>query len=62
MKMAFGKHKGIELEEVPLDYLQWVLRAVTNMSEVYRGCVLREVQRRETVSTLRIYEPLEEAS
>ena len=23
-KMPFGKHKGLRMEEVPLDYLQWL--------------------------------------
>jgi exodeoxyribonuclease X len=23
-RMPFGKHKGLKMEEVPLDYLQWL--------------------------------------
>lgn len=26
MKMPWGKHKGEELEDVPTDYLEWILR------------------------------------
>jgi exodeoxyribonuclease X len=29
--MPFGKHKGLKMEEVPLDYLQWL--AGTDLEE-----------------------------
>jgi hypothetical protein len=28
MEMPFGKHKGEELEDIPVSYLRWVLRTV----------------------------------
>ena len=33
-RMPFGKHKGLKMEEVPLDYLQWL--AGTDLEEDLR--------------------------
>lgn len=34
--LAFGRHKGKRLEDVPVDYLEWILRQ-TWISEVTRN-------------------------
>ena len=36
-RMPFGKHKGIKMEEVPVDYLQWL--AGTDLEEDMRYTV-----------------------
>ena len=33
-RMPFGKHKGLKMEEVPVDYLQWL--AGTDLEEDFR--------------------------
>lgn len=42
--MPFGKHRGQEMGSVPVDYLLWAARNVTNT--YYREVVNRELQRR----------------
>ena len=29
MKMPFGKYKGVKIENIPSDYLEWILENVT---------------------------------
>jgi exodeoxyribonuclease X len=38
-RMPFGKHKGLKMEEVPLDYLQWL--AGTDLEEDLRYTIER---------------------
>jgi exodeoxyribonuclease X len=38
-RMPFGKHKGMKMEEVPLDYLQWL--AGTDLEEDLRYTIER---------------------
>jgi hypothetical protein len=44
--MPFGRHRGQRLEDVPLDYLEWVLREADNASPYLRQAVEAEVRRR----------------
>lgn len=37
--MPFGKHKGLKMEDVPTDYLKWMLREMSNMDENMRYTV-----------------------
>ena len=30
--MPFGKHRGVELDQVPVKYLRWVLREVKTLA------------------------------
>lgn len=32
MQMPFGKYKGEELENIPVDYIEWVLENVENLN------------------------------
>ena len=34
MEMPFGKHKGEELEDIPLDYLEWLVDNVELRDEL----------------------------
>jgi hypothetical protein len=43
--LPFGRHKGIPLPDVPLSYLQWLLREV-KLSSGLRAAVADEVSRR----------------
>jgi exodeoxyribonuclease X len=38
-RMPFGKHKGLKMEEVPVDYLQWL--AGTDLEEDLRYTIER---------------------
>lgn len=49
MKMPFGKHAGVELTEVPRQYLQWLRRQpnlrgplVKEIDDVLNGSVVAE--------------------
>ncbi len=44
-RMPFGKHKGMLYAEIPLGYLNWVIRNVTNNNAVVDACQ-KEVKRR----------------
>lgn len=37
MEMPFGKHKGTELEDIPLDYLEWLVDNVDLHGELDIG-------------------------
>lgn len=39
MKMPFGKHKGVDLEDVPEDYLIWVLDKCDNAGPTLRAAI-----------------------
>lgn len=41
--IKFGKHKGEDISEVPLDYLQWVS---SNMEGALRDASVKEIERR----------------
>lgn len=44
--MLFGKHKGQPLRDVPVGYLQWVLRESSCNNKVFMEAVAHEVRRR----------------
>jgi hypothetical protein len=39
MTMPFGKHKGEELEDIPVGYLEWVLENCTNIKPWLRDAI-----------------------
>ena len=45
MTMPFGRHKGLELTELPLDYLEWL--AGRHLHGWLRAAVDQEVKRRQ---------------
>jgi hypothetical protein len=50
MRMPFGKYEGERLEDIPLDYLAWVLEHLTKIDPVLRRQirqVLRQAQEDE---------------
>lgn len=49
---AFGKNVGENLEDVPLDYLGWIMRK--DFSEVVRDVVSQEIKRREEARKTKI--------
>jgi exodeoxyribonuclease X len=66
MKMPFGKHKGTPLDELPLDYMTWILENLSDMRDDLReelqnqvllkqgkGIVRKEVKREGTKFTFK---------
>lgn len=54
MKMPFGKHRGGQVEDIPHDYLLWVLDNVKKLSPTLRSeiyCVLEITGRRGPAKT-----------
>jgi len=47
MKMPFGKYKGTDIVDVPLDYLIW-LEEHANLTPAFRAELNFEISRRET--------------
>lgn len=45
MRMRFGKFKGYELEDIPLDYLEWLVKSIP-LREPLRSAVNAEYARR----------------
>ncbi len=45
MKMPFGRWRNFEIEDVPQQYLAWLLRKA-NLQEPFRGAVTYELDRR----------------
>jgi|SRR6516162_9625581 hypothetical protein len=45
-QMPWGKHKGRPLEEIPVDYLGWLLDEAENMKPWLREAVRQEFERR----------------
>ena len=43
---SFGKHRGQPLDAVPTDYLQWLVKAATSISEDARLTAKAELERR----------------
>jgi hypothetical protein len=39
MRMPFGKYKGVLFENIPTDYLRWVLRECQGASETLKGLI-----------------------
>lgn len=39
MKMPFGKYKGIPIEQLPVDYLYWLLSNVTMTATLERAVI-----------------------
>lgn len=46
IKMPFGKYSGAELQDVPLDYLQWFESNVKEMGKWLRDAINHEINRR----------------
>lgn len=42
--MPFGKHKGAKMEDVPLDYLKWALREMSNLDANLRHTMQKLVR------------------
>lgn len=34
-KMPFGKHKGVFLRDLPLDYLKWLIKNISDEASAY---------------------------
>jgi hypothetical protein len=45
MIMPFGRHRGKKLDDVPLDYLAWVLENCANASPYLRDGIRRIISR-----------------
>lgn len=45
-RIDFGKHRGEALCGVPIDYLRWALREITDAPEEFRTIVRNEIHRR----------------
>jgi len=45
-RMPFGKHRGLPLDELPVDYLEWVL-TLDNLREPFKSAAQAEWVRRE---------------
>jgi Putative quorum-sensing-regulated virulence factor len=43
MKMPFGRYKGVELDEIPTQYLEWLARNV-DLRGLLRGAVLDQFE------------------
>ena len=50
MKMPFGKHKGEELSEIPVDYLAWIEENY-NLSDELREGINEEIKFRNDPRT-----------
>jgi hypothetical protein len=46
VRLKFGKHKGRPLEDIPFDYLTWVLREVERLDYWTRQAIEAELRRR----------------
>jgi DNA polymerase III epsilon subunit-like protein len=44
--LPFGKHRGQPIDAVPTDYLEWLIKAATSISEDARLTAKEELQRR----------------
>ena len=44
MKMTFGKYRGVEVADVPTDYLRWCLGNVSDMDFRLRQAIVAELQ------------------
>ena len=45
--MAFGKHTGDSLEEVPAGYLNWCLREIPDAPDQFGAILIAEIDRRK---------------
>jgi hypothetical protein len=46
MKILFGKYKGTEIEELPSEYINWLV-SLDDLREPLRSAIDREIARRE---------------
>ncbi len=46
-RMDFGKHKGEALQGVPVDYLRWCLREISDAPEEFSKIIRAELHRRQ---------------
>jgi len=47
MKLKFGKHKGEDIMDIPIDYLKWFEENISNLSDPEREEINHEIERRE---------------
>ena len=47
MRMPFGKHRGVDLRDLPDDYVEW-LTGLDDVREPFRTNIFIEHNRRET--------------
>jgi hypothetical protein len=46
VRITFGKYQGHRVQDIPSDYLQWVLANCTNINPRLRGAIRQELERR----------------
>lgn len=44
---TFGKHRGTDIADVPIDYLRWCLREITDAPEEFGKIIRDELHRRK---------------
>lgn len=47
MKMPFGKYKGQPLEDLPIDYIKWLLENIENLRDDLREELQNQVELKE---------------
>ena len=47
MRLWFGKHKGEDIMDVPLQYLKWMEEEFSDLTEDQREEINHEIERRE---------------
>ena len=46
MKMPFGKYKGEDLEDIPVDYLMWLEENATHLNKLLRDEINYIIERK----------------
>ena len=61
MRMPFGKHKGQEIDDLPTDYLRWMIKNLTDLSYSLRTALEDQLEIRgvsyESASSYRHWAP-----
>jgi hypothetical protein len=55
--MPWGKHKGVDIADVPLSYLAWVLEECDNVAWQLRDAIRRELADRLGLQPAQRYQP-----
>jgi hypothetical protein len=50
MFMPIGKHKGKQLSEIPLDYLEWMIENCTNLRTNLKDAIQEELMERDCIN------------
>jgi uncharacterized protein (DUF3820 family) len=47
MKPRFGKHKGVEIKDIPSDYLQWIVEGLDPepLPRLKRGLTIEKIKK-----------------